>query len=210
MKVATGKALSLWRQAQDLRHKIDSMIFVLDRQNKMAAMAWGFAQGMTISVTSPKSLEDELIELKNTWQPIRNAMNQVDDNVYGIQESDGDIDIVQPSNEMGAIVLAIVGIVVVAGLVATCVAMYRHSREVNKKYNRLRIATDNVFCENPDSEQCTKWIRYKKESGYDLEENLVDTAIRQVGSAVATGAKFGIGAGIAILAIALAMSMRKK
>ena len=209
----TASELALWDKARIKARRVSLLLYACQLQLQNLYQASLFAKENGVSIPEfPTELETHFLNLKKEAASILTAQRDVENNVLAVQFNNGDIDIVDPSQQFGAVWIPIaIGAVVVAGIIARWAYLEKETDKLEKQYNGLLRHTDNELCADPTSATCEKWKEKKKSGGYYKRTTIVEDIKDSIGSAVTT-AKTGLGVGvvaiIAIVAVGLFLKAR--
>lgn len=200
-RVMTNHEQAKWDQALDLLDDLSDYVVLLKLLGTNAGASWWFAQKHGFMMAKPAELERRVIELEHKISNVRDLVRRVEDHELSVQFVGGDINIVDPSGDLGALLLIIGGALILAGLVGTLIYYKKEADDIRPKYNRLLAATDKVFCKEGSPETCAEWERYKQEKGYNKRKSLAQKIGEGIGRSAAFGAKWGLMIGIPILVL---------
>lgn len=206
----TAKETALWDKAQAVAKRVNLLSYIAKAQYRNIIFTHQFAQQYKVTFNEPElpDLEQRMLEALTEIENLKDVMCEVNQLELGIRmNAEGtDLDIVEPTEKtLGWILPAVIGAVIVVGIIARWAFLEKEVSEVTAQYNGILKRSDMALCENPDSEQCKSWQNAKKTGGYYKRETIIES----VKSAVATAgkvAKKGLGVGVA-LAIPLLLFM---
>jgi len=163
--------------------------------------------GISLPKLNP-NLEQRLLDLVYSYQKSSEAIRGVEDKLYGIRITSGDIDIMKPNEKSfeGLIIPIIIGVVILAGAIAAAIWQKDEADNLSEKYNDILEASDEQFCADKESKLCQKWEERKLEKKYQKNLTIADSlksGITRAGSGLKWGALIGIP-------IALFLIFRKK
>lgn len=153
-------------------------------------------KGIALPKLNP-NLEKRLLDVITAFQKSNEAIRLVEDKVYGIRLNNGDIDIMKPNEKsfQGLIIPIIIGIVILAGAIATALWQKDEADKLSKKYNDILESSDDQFCEDRESSLCKAWEEKKLQKKYEKNMTIADTlksGIVKAGTGLKLGALIGI------------------
>jgi hypothetical protein len=216
-RAPTAKELSLWDKAQKLAKRVNLTSYILKNQYRNIILTHKFATKQKITLNEPDlpEIEERMLIAFEEIESLKNIMCEVNQLELGVRMNAAgtDLDIVEPTEKtLGWVLPAVLGAVVIVGIIARWAHLEKEVSEVTAKYNGILRRSDLALCENPDSEQCKKWETAKQTGAYYKRETIIES----VKSAVATAgtvAKKGLGVGLALaipLLIWMYMPRRKE
>jgi len=196
----TRSELSTWERL--LRNHQNAL-----RENQIAGLAltnasivYQFAgENAVFLVPFPPELEQKYLDVRSKLGTLTRAIRGVEDLTLGVSFSNGDIDILAPTEEsaiehgFGLIPLVILGVVVLAGAIAAAIWATKNSIEISNQAREIAARADKTLCSDPNSELCKKWKIEKSSTGYNRNVSVLETVKSSLG---AVGQ--GIGSGLAI------------
>jgi len=208
--------LSLWDKAETSKNRVVLLSYLVSLQYQQILVAAKIAKkyGVDIGADQMAKLEPKMMTFAAETDQLRKDHCEVNGLNYGVRMSTygDDLDIIEPSGDMGAIWIPIaIGVVVIAGIIARWAYLEKTQQEISDKYNGILHLANQRLCSDPNSPECAEWTTAKSSAAYQKNDTLIDsvkTAVSRVGGAVSRG----LGAGI-MLAIPLLMMMylpRKK
>jgi hypothetical protein len=167
-------------------------------------LTWTFANdaGVSLPAFDPE-LESQYFEARNTILDLTKAIRLVQDKQAGIRPSGAsDLDIVEPQQSLsGLIIPVIVGIVILAGAIGTAIYQSSVVTKLGNEYRKILFDTNKIFCKNPSSNLCKKWIAYKEQRKYDQTLETADSlgetlkkGVKTVAGGLATGLLVAVAA----------------
>ena len=152
--------------------------------------------GVVLPKLNP-NLEKGLLDIVTSYQKSSVAIRGVEDKLYGIRINKNDIDIMKPNSQSfeGLIIPIIIGVVILAGAIATAIWQKDEADDLSKKYNDILKATDEQFCKDRESKLCQDWEEKKIEKKYEKNMTIADTlksGITRAGSGLKWAALIGI------------------
>jgi hypothetical protein len=168
--------------------------------NYGAAYLWGMERD--IDVTPPADLENRFLAAEKKYNRLLSLVRKVQDNELAVRFRNGDIDIVDPTQNMGAFLLVAIGAVVLLGAVALAGYLWNELGDCEKELRIINGATDKAFCEEESSETCAEWKKYKIEARIDERKNWADKISTGLGTSIKTGAKWGLAVAIPLVVAA--------
>jgi len=204
----TDREIRLWNRAQEAARRTNLKAFAVRLQYSNILLTYSFAQSRKIYLSSENmpEMENRMYGVLSDIERIKDDMCDVNQLSLGIRISSGgnDLDIISPESQtMGWVIPAIVGAVIVAGIIARWAYLESEVDEISAHYNGILRRTDLALCSDPKSQQCQDWKKVKREGGYIKRVGIIDSvksAVKRVG----TIAGKGLGTGIA-LAVPLAI-----
>lgn len=175
--------------------------------NLLQTHTFAAANNVTLSEPELPDLEMRMNKALTEIELLRTQMDKVSNLEMGIQvTSDGkDLNIVEPTTtQLGWVLPAVLGVVVVVGIIARWAQLEQEVGEITAQYNGILKRSDMALCEDPDSEMCQNWEHDKQTGGYYKRETIVEN-IKSAVKSIGTASKKGLGAGIAILIPLLAL-----
>jgi len=210
----TASEIALWEKAMKLAQRTNLLSYAVKLQWAQIKLTHSFAQEKQVAFGEPDlpDLADRMFGALKEIESLKDLMCRVNQLELGIRLSaDGkDLDIVQPAETgelsfgQGWVLPAILGVVLVVGIIARWAFLEREVSEITAKYNGVINRADNALCKNPDSELCHDWENSKKSGGYYKRETIIDSVKNALVSAGST-AKKGLGIGMALLLPLLAL-----
>jgi hypothetical protein len=205
---------------------------------------WGLAHGETIeTMPEVKSLYFELANLKNRAKKLKNILYAVHTNIlelyfpigvygdiqiYGYPGMNED-EIAQYSltgdDNLGLVIVITAGVLIwtaiIAGSAGTGLYFYiDHLQGKTQAMEERQIANEgllhNKFCQNPESDECLRFLDFRTAQGYQTDTDYIDQMKRKVIEAMdslGTGASMGISWAIPVVAgvgLIYFLSKRKK
>jgi hypothetical protein len=211
-RAPTSKELELWQRAKKAARRVNLLSYAMKMRFKNVLLVHAFAQERKITLNEPTlpDLEMRMNKALSEIERLKDDMCGVSQLELGVQLSSGgnDLDIVQPESStmsLGWILPAIVGGVIVIGIIARWAYLESEVSEISAQYNGVLKRSDMALCENPDSEQCKAWEHAKQTGGYYKRESLIES-VKSAVSTAGVAAKKGLSAGLA-LAIPLLLYM---
>jgi len=202
----TASELALWDKAMKLANRANLLAHAVKLQWLQIKLTHEFAQKKQVPLGEPDlpDLADRMFAALKEIESLKDLMCRVNQLELGIRLSnDGkDLDIVQPKEtgdlSFGWVLPAILGAVLVVGIIARWAYLEREVSEITNKYNGVITRSDMVLCKDPNSELCQEWEKSKKAGDYYKRETIIDSVKNAVVS-VGKTAKTGLGWGIALL-----------
>lgn len=201
-RLMNGNEQALWDSSLALLDDLSDYVVLLKLLGINTAYTFWFAQQHGLQMASPAALESRVIDLEQKIDRVKELVRQVEDHNLSVQFVNGDINIVDPKPEFGALLLILGGALILAGLVGMLVYYKEEADDIRPKYNRILKATDKVFCTKGSPKTCAEWKQYKKEKGYVERKSLAQKIGDGIGKTAGTGAKWGLMIGIPLLALA--------
>jgi hypothetical protein len=200
----TSNDLARWKRLL-LEH--DRATSAIDRAGLLLHniyITWTFVKDTGVSL--PKfnpDLEAQYFEVRAAIHDITKAVRLVQDKQAGIRLSgSSDLDIVEPQQSLsGLIIPVIVGIVILAGAIGTAIYQSSVATKLGNEYRKILFDTNKIFCQNPNSELCKKWVAYKEQRKYDQTLETADSlgetlkkGVKTVAGGLATGLLVAVAA----------------
>jgi len=211
-RAPTSKELELWNRASLISKRVNLRSYAMKMMFKNILIIHKFAIENKITLDEPElpDLEMRMNKALTEIERLKDDMCGVNQLELGIQLSSGgeDLDIVQPDSQemsLGWVLPAVIGAVIVVGIIARWAFLEQEVSEISAKYNGILRRSDMALCENPNSAQCKQWQTVKKTGGYYKRESLVES-VKSAVTTIGTVSKKGLGAGLA-LAIPLLLWM---
>jgi hypothetical protein len=199
----TPKELELWKKAQAVAKRVNLLSYMMKAQFKNILQIHNFAKNNKITLNEPglPDLEKRMLTALAEIEFLKDKMCEVNQLELGVRvsSSGNDLDIVEPkeTGQMGWILPAIIGAVIVIGIIARWIQLETEVSAVTRDYNGIMQRADMALCSDPKSSICQSWETDKQTGGYYKRESIIDS-VKNAVSAVGGVAKKGIGAGIAI------------
>jgi hypothetical protein len=209
----TASEIALWDKAMKLAQRTNLLSYAVKLQWAQIKLTHAFAQKKQVALGEPDlpDLADRMFAALKEIEFLKDLCCRVNQLELGIRLSaDGkDLDIVQPEEtgelSFGWVLPAILGVVLVVGIIARWAFLEREVSEISAKYNGVINRADDALCKkNPDSDICHDWENSKKSGGYYKRETIIDSVKNALVSAGST-AKKGLGIGMALLLPLLAL-----
>lgn len=198
----TTKELSLWSKAEQAGKRVNLRSYMMKAQYQsiLQTHKFAFAHGTTIDEPGLPDLEVRMLSALSQIETFKNAMCGVNRLELGVRlSSDGsDLDIIEPEPAtLGWILPAAIGVVIVIGIIARWAHLEKEVSEVTAEYNGILKRSDMALCADPASQMCADWKTDKQTGGYFKRETLIDS-VKNAISSVGSGAKTGLGWGLAL------------
>lgn len=189
-------------------------------ENVQTLQLFSSETGVSLPAIDP-TWKQQFQEIVAAFGGLTRGIRGVEDHTLGVhfryklspsgQSTFEDIDIVAASEDaakehgFGAVVVIILGIVVLAGAIATAVYCANKALELSQQLRTVVKSADKALCSDPTSPTCQKWKDDKAAANFDEKTTLADTitaGVKKVG--------FGLVAGVlALLAIGAFVKGRK-
>jgi hypothetical protein len=204
----TPKELKLWSKAQVVAKRVKLRAYAMQLQWKQIKQIHEFAVANQIDLGEPElpELADRMFAALHQVETLKDLMCGVNDLELGIRVSSGgdDLDIVEPAEQegFGWVLPAILGAVVLVGIVARWYSLEFEIEEVSEAYNGVIRRADKSLCEDKGSEMCKAWKKDKAERNFYKRETLIGSvkdAVSTVGKVAKKGGSLGIALAIPLL-----------
>jgi len=202
-RAPTQQELALWSQAEKIAKRVNLMSYAMKAQFRNIVQIHNFAKANKITLNEPDlpDLEKKMLTALAEIEFLKDQMCAVNQLELGVRvsQSGNDLDIIEPkqTETFGWILPAVIGAVIVVGIIARWAYLETEVNEVVSDYNGIMKRADMALCENPDSEICQNWKKDKATGGYLKRETIIDS-VKNAVSAVGSTAKTGLGWGIAL------------
>lgn len=199
----TARELELWAKAQTIAKRVNLLSYMMKAQFRNIIQIHNFAKNNKIKLDEPglPDLEKRMLSALAEIEFLKDKMCEVNQLDLGVRisSSGNDLDIVEPkeTGTMGWIIPAILGAIVVIGIIARWAYLEKEVVEVTRDYNGIMKRADMALCSDKNSETCKSWEKDKQTGGYYKRESIIDS-IKNAASSVGETAKKGLGAGIAL------------
>lgn len=206
-RATTPDDLSRWKRLLD---EHDRAMSAIDRAALLLTniyITWTFAKeaGIALPAFDP-DLETQYFDSSNAIHDLTRAIRLVQDKQAGIRPlGANDLDILEPQQSLsgGLIIAVIIGIVILAGAVGTAIYQSSVATKLGNEYRKILFDTNQIFCQNPQSELCQKWTAYKQKRRYDQNLKMADSlgeTLKKGVKAVAGGLATGLLVAVAAIA----------
>lgn len=209
--MATAKQKRLWRDYKRNVENIDLRLQANAVRIQMCYAALDFGNRAGAPIAFDTQAFDKHFMLVKAVNRAKRLIDAVENEKLGLRFAHGDIDIMAPPDMtadqiaeyhlMGFVLIA-VGVVVIAGIIATQIVWNNESLKQTDQFNRLLKTADNKYCADPASPTCAAWLNRKKAEGFKQKKNIIERIEGGI-KGVVSSATSGLGIGIA-LAIPLA------
>jgi hypothetical protein len=198
----TAKELALWAKAEKTAKRVNLRAYIMKLQYHSIRQTHKFAQAHQTTINEPSlpDLEQRMLIALSEIEKLKDAMCGVNRLELGVKLSAGgnDLDIVEPEPAtLGWIIPAVLGAVVVAGIIYRWATLETEVSEVTAQYNGVLKRSDMALCADPNSQMCQDWQNDKSTGGYFKRETLIES-VKDAISSVGSGAKTGLGWGLAL------------
>lgn len=197
----TTAELALWNRAKSTARSAILTGYVVRLQYRNLLLTHQFAAVAKVSFDEPElvELEPRMFSALSEIEQLRQTMCDVEQLELGVRRNENDLDIIRPpAQTLGWIIPAVVGAVIVVGIIARWAYLEKEVQTISDQYNGVLRRADLKLCKDPGSQLCKDWEKAKENGGYYKRETLIDSvkaAVTKVGGAVTTG----LGAGLALL-----------
>ena len=192
-RAPTAEERKKWEQSKERLRIINRNLYASYLYLKNASLAQKSAsQTGNLLSFSPDEETDRFLNLYRQYDDIKNAMRLVEDYQAGIKPSGNDWDIIVPPTQMGfpVIAAAVIGTVLVAGLIARLIYLETETQDLSDHLNGVMEAADKALCTDPNSENCLFWEQQKKQEGWHKNVTLADeakSAVKTIGKGLSVG-----------------------
>jgi hypothetical protein len=198
----TAKELALWAKAEKTAKRVNLRAYMMKLQYHSIRQTHKFALAHQTTLNEPSlpDLEQRMIAALSEIEKLKDAMCGVNRLELGVNLSEGgnDLDIIEPEPaNLGWIIPAVLGAVVVIGIIYRWATLETEVSEVTAQYNGVLRRSDMALCADPNSQMCQDWQSDKSAGGYFKRETLIDS-VKNAISSVGSGAKTGLGWGLAL------------
>jgi len=202
-RAPTAKEIELWNRAQTVAKRVNLLSYMMKAQFRNILQIHNFAKNNKITLDEPglPDLEKRMLTALAEIEFLKDKMCEVNQLELGVRvsSSGNDLDIIEPkeTGTMGWIIPAILGAIVVIGIIARWAYLEKEVVEVTRDYNGIMKRADIALCSDPKSSICQAWETDKQTGGYYNRESIIDS-VKNAVSSIGGVAKKGLGAGIAI------------
>lgn len=202
-----AEELALWNRAEDVAKRAVLMSYVVKLQYKNMLLVAKFASANGIQFTEPSAgvVEQRMIAALRAIEQLRPLMDGVRNMQLGVRRNSSgtDLDIIQPetSSSFGWIIPAIIGAVLLVGLISRWVYLEKEVTYVHEQYNGILTRSDAKLCADPKSKTCADWTQIKKASGYEKRTGIMDSALSSLKTAATTGITWGLMIAVGLIAL---------
>jgi len=204
-RAPTPLEVSQWRSLLAEQERMNDKIFALDLIVECLTIRVKFCveNGLSLPFADPADLEQRYLKLKQFQGNVNIAIAGARSHEYGAYWRDNDFDIIDPSQQLGALFIPIaIGVVILAGCFATIWQIEKGHKSVTAEYKKLNAATENFLCKDPGSSVCKKWNVVKKEQHIEEKESF--------GDSLKSGLTKGLTIGVALVAGLIAFTVWRK
>lgn len=215
----TKKELELWKKAQASFSRVNLLSYLVKTQWANIKLTNDFAIANKIDLGEPDlpDIADRMFKALNEIEALKKHMCAVNGLALGVRISANghDLDIVEPRENalsLGWVLPAIIGAVIVVGIIARWAFLEKEVGEITAQYNGVLRRSDMALCEDENSALCKDWQKAKATGGYYKRETIIDS-VKNAVSSVGTIAKKGLGMGLALaipVLLLLYMPRRRK
>lgn len=211
----TARELELWAKAQTIAKRVNLLSYMAKTQFRNILQIHNFAKNNKVTLNEPElpDLEKRMLGALAEIEFLKKKMCEVEQLELGVRVSSSgdDLDIIEPKeiSTLGWILPAVIGAIVVIGIIARWAYLEKEVVEITRDYNGIMKRSDMALCADPDSDMCKKWNKDKQSGGYYKRESIIES-IKNAASSVGETAKKGLGAGIALAIPLLILWARKK
>jgi hypothetical protein len=199
----TTHELELWSRVETLSKRVSLLSYMSKAQFKNILLTYQFCSEIGITPNEPSlpELEKRMHAVVAEIQRLNDIVCEVNRLKLGIRltSSGNDLDIVDPQSNLsfGWVIPAVVGAVILIGIIARWVQLESEVSEITARYNGILSRTDMALCEDPNSQQCQDWEHAKQTGGYYKRQTMIDSVKSAVKSA-GTVVKKGLSAGLVL------------
>lgn len=204
-RAPTAFEIGKWRDLLALRQRVNDKMFSLDLRVECLIIRAQFCaeNGIPFPFPPPIDLEQRYLKLKKWNADTSAAIDGAQAREYGCYWRNGDFDILDPSQSLGALFIPIaIGLVIIAGCFATLWEIEKGHEEIEREYKKLNSATENFLCKDPNSDTCKKWTVVKAEQKIEEKETF--------GERLSAGLSKGLSIGVAVVIGLIAFSIWRK
>lgn len=204
-RAPTPFEIGKWRDLLALRQRVNDKMFGLDLQVECFIIRAQFcaANGIPFPFSPPIDLEQRYLKLRKWNNDVNAAIDGAQAKEYGAYWRNGDFDILDPTQTMGALFIPIaIGLVVLAGCFAALWEIEKGHESIAREYKKLNSATENFLCKDPNSDTCKKWTVVKAEQKIEEKETF--------GERLSAGISKGLSIGVAVVIGLIAFSIWRK
>lgn len=184
-------------------------IEIAQRTQKQCDICQRFADQNNISIPSVSDVALVLSSSERHLKKVHRIINGVETEQIGLSFPGGnDFDIVADPTmnedelayyQMSGIVLLIAGATIIAGAIAYALWERGRVKKVIDRYEATKSVANAKFCEDPNSDVCSRWISFRESQGFNDEQTFVDDLYdqivqlqKEIPSALSTGVSWGI------------------
>lgn len=222
-RAPTAKELELWNRAQKIAKRVNLLSYILKNQFSNILFTHKFAQANKIAIDEPElpDLEKRMLAALTETEKLKDLMCEVSQLELGVRLSakGNDLDIIDPETPavqidgaLGWVIPAVLGAVIVVGIIARWAYLEGEQDEIIARYNGILKRSDIALCGvDPHSKQCQDWENAKSTGGYYKRETIIDSVKSAVSTAgKITGKGLGIGLSLAIPLLAWIYAPRRR
>src|SRR4030042_4102353 len=176
-RAPTPFEIGKWRELLTLRNSVNDKMFSLDLRVECLIARAQFAaeNGITLPFSPPVDLEQRYLKLRMDASKAFSAIDGAQNKEFGAYWRNGDFDILEPTQTMGALFIPIaIGVVVLAGCFATLFSISKENEAIEREYKKLNVAAENYLCKDPNSDTCKKWTVVKTQQKIEAKETFGD------------------------------------
>lgn len=206
-RAPSASELAAWNQTLKTADRVFLLLRICELEFANLAIAATFISdtGHPPLPNNPPEPVQQFLACRASARDLEVAMEKVKANELAVQFTAGDIDIVKPAENLGAVWIPIaIGVLVVGAIVARWAQLEQEAGQLADHFNGLLKRTDDHLCKDPNSQACLDWNATKVSGGYYKRETVIGNikdAIKGAGSAAKKG--LGIGALIALPMLAM-------
>jgi hypothetical protein len=198
----TAHELALWAKAEKVGKRVNLSAYMMKLQYHSILQTHKFALSHQTTINEPTlpDLEARMLAALAQIEKLKDAMCGVNRLELGVRVSEGgnDLDIIEPEQaSFGWIIPAILGAVVIVGIIYRWATLETEVGQITADYNGIIRRSDMALCADPTSQMCEDWKTAKSTGGYYERETLIDS-VKNAISSVGSGAKKGLGWGLAL------------
>lgn len=220
----TAKELELWKKAQAISKRVNLLSYLLKSQYVNIIFTHKYAQAHQITLNEPElpDLEKRMLEALTETEKLKDIMCEVSQLELGVRvsSSGNDLDVIDPKSPdvqidgaLGWVLPAVLGAVIVIGIIARWAYLEQEENEIIARYNGILKRSDMALCGvDPNSKQCQDWENAKQTGGYYKRETIIESvksAVSTVGKVTSKGLGIGLSLAIPLLAWIYAPRRRK-
>lgn len=219
-RAPTTHELELWNRVETLSKRVSLLSYMSKAQFQNILLTYKFAAEIGITPNEP-----ELPELEQRMHATIAEIQQLNDIVCDVNRlklgirltsSGDDLDIIDPGQlnlSFGWVIPAVVGAVIVIGIIARWAQLESEVGDITARYNGILSRTDMALCDDPNSQQCKDWEHAKQTGGYYKRQTIIDSvksAVKSAGQVVKKGLSAGLVLAVPLLVWSLLPSRGRK
>lgn len=207
-RAPTQQELDLWNKAEKVAERVNLLSHLVKLQWKQITQIHQFSQTHKVDLGEPDlpDLAERMFVALRDIEQLKELRSGVNNLILGVRLSSGgnDLDIVEPTEQgfSGWILPAVLGSVVLIGIVARWYQLEFEITEISNKFNGVIKRADKLLCDDPNSDLCQSWEKDKKTGNYYKRTTLIEevkNAVSTVGQVAKKGGTWGIALAIPLL-----------